>query len=121
MSRFKHKGVNYKVTYVPYKRDMVKCDVICRLCTIEFKISKSFAHGLYCLPQEVCTQIWATLYDYPCLKSTDGIVRYVKECVRVAWGLVNQVRDVFLPVKSIFGEDEKILQNNWLLRKICLL
>ena len=41
--------------------------------------------------QEVCSQIWATLYDYPCLKSCDGIVRYVKECVRVAWGLVNQV------------------------------
>ena len=41
--------------------------------------------------QEVCSQIWATLYDYPCLKSCDGIIKYVKECVRVAWGLVNQV------------------------------
>ena len=45
-------------------------------------------------PQEVCSQIWATLYDYPCLKTTDGIIRYVKECVRVAWGLVNQVSPV---------------------------
>ena len=42
--------------------------------------------------QEVCSQIWATLYDYPCLKSCDGIIKYVNECVRVAWGLVNQVR-----------------------------
>ena len=41
--------------------------------------------------QEVCSQIWATLYDYPCLKTCDGIIKYVKECVRVAWGLVNQV------------------------------
>ena len=42
--------------------------------------------------QEVLSQIWATLYDYPCLKNCDGIVKYVKECIRVAWGLVNQVR-----------------------------
>ena len=41
--------------------------------------------------QEVLSQIWATLYDYPCLKNCDGIVGYVKDCVRTAWGLVNQV------------------------------
>ena len=46
--------------------------------------------------QEVCSQIWATLYDYPCLKSCDGIIKYVKECVRVAWGLVNQVSNTFV-------------------------
>ena len=49
--------------------------------------------NFFCL-QEVCSQIWATLYDYPCLKTTDGIIRYVKECVRVAWGLVNQVSPI---------------------------
>ena len=41
--------------------------------------------------QEVCTQIWATLYDYPGLKSCDGLIKYIKECVRTAWGLTNQV------------------------------
>ena len=42
--------------------------------------------------QEVCSQIWATLYDYPGLKSCDGLIRYIKECVRTAWALTNQVR-----------------------------
>ncbi|KAG8226320.1 hypothetical protein J437_LFUL011433 [Ladona fulva] len=40
--------------------------------------------------EEVCSQIWATLYDYPCLKSCEGLVHYVKNAVRLAWGLVNQ-------------------------------
>ena len=43
------------------------------------------------LLQEVCSQIWATLYDYPGLKSCDGLIKYIKECVRTAWGLTNQV------------------------------
>jgi len=54
-----------------------------RRATETFDLSKNV--------EEVCSQIWATLYDYPCLKSCDGIIKYVKECVRVAWGLVNQV------------------------------
>lgn len=37
--------------------------------------------------QEVCAQIWATLYDYPCLKGCTGLVRYVCDCVRLAWAL----------------------------------
>ena len=67
--------------------------------------------------QEVCTQIWATLYDYPSLKvinnfllislyliilttlslssqSCDGLIAYIKECVRTAWGLTNQVLSI---------------------------
>jgi hypothetical protein len=43
------------------------------------------------LMQDVCNQIWATLYDYPSLKSCDGLIRYIKECVRTAWALINQV------------------------------
>ena len=42
--------------------------------------------------QEVCSQIWATLYDYPSLRTTEGLLSYVKESVRLAWGLINQVR-----------------------------
>jgi len=54
-----------------------------RRATENFDLSKNV--------EEVCSQIWATLYDYPCLKSCDAIIKYIKECVRVAWGLVNQV------------------------------
>ncbi|XP_076439683.1 uncharacterized protein LOC143279514 isoform X2 [Babylonia areolata] len=36
---------------------------------------------------EVCQQIYATLYDYPCLKACPGLLQYVTHCVRVAWGL----------------------------------
>ena len=46
--------------------------------------------------QEVCSQIWATLYDYPGLKTCDGLIKYIKECVRTAWGLTNQVRTFWL-------------------------
>ncbi|XP_037067859.1 uncharacterized protein LOC119089298 [Pollicipes pollicipes] len=41
--------------------------------------------------EEVCSQIWATLYDYPSLRSTEGLLSYVKESVRLAWGLINQM------------------------------
>ncbi|UYV60844.1 hypothetical protein LAZ67_1002582 [Cordylochernes scorpioides] len=37
--------------------------------------------------QEVCDQIWATLFDYPGLKTCRGLVAYVRDCIRVAWGL----------------------------------
>ncbi|GLG95209.1 Uncharacterized protein GBIM_02240, partial [Gryllus bimaculatus] len=40
--------------------------------------------------EEVLSQIWATLYDYPCLKNCPGLVQYVKDAVRLAWSLVNQ-------------------------------
>ncbi|KAF2359302.1 Mitochondria-eating protein C-terminal domain [Trinorchestia longiramus] len=47
-------------------------------------------HDLTQNVEDVCQQIWATLYDYPSLKKCEGLLRYVKECVRIAWGLVNQ-------------------------------
>ncbi|KAG1662478.1 hypothetical protein GQR58_020938 [Nymphon striatum] len=40
---------------------------------------------------EVCNQIWATLFDYPCLKSCEGLLHYVKNCVHLAWNLSNQM------------------------------
>ncbi|RWS27933.1 uncharacterized protein B4U80_10933 [Leptotrombidium deliense] len=40
--------------------------------------------------EEVCNQIWATLYDYPCLKMCDGLTIYVRDCVRLAWALTSQ-------------------------------
>ncbi|XP_046570197.1 uncharacterized protein LOC124278521 isoform X2 [Haliotis rubra] len=37
--------------------------------------------------EDVCTQIYATLYDYPCLKDCPVLVEYIRECVRLSWGL----------------------------------
>lgn len=53
-----------------------------RRATETFDLSKNV--------EEVCSQIWATLYDYPSLKSCDGLIKYIKECVRTAWGLTCQ-------------------------------
>ena len=35
----------------------------------------------------MCSQVWATLYDYPSLRGCDGLRHYVQECVHVAWAL----------------------------------
>lgn len=40
--------------------------------------------------EEVCNQIWATLFDYPCLKTCEGLTRYIQDCVKLSWGLSNQ-------------------------------
>ncbi|KAL3863112.1 hypothetical protein ACJMK2_004886 [Sinanodonta woodiana] len=37
--------------------------------------------------EEVSSQIYATLYDYPDLKTCLKFHQYIAECVRVAWGL----------------------------------
>ncbi|ELU01592.1 hypothetical protein CAPTEDRAFT_211123, partial [Capitella teleta] len=37
--------------------------------------------------EEVCGQVWATLFDYPSLRNCQGLQTYVKECVHVAWAL----------------------------------
>nr|XP_045616134.1 uncharacterized protein LOC123769176 [Procambarus clarkii] len=47
-------------------------------------------HDLTKNVEEVCQQIWATLYDYPALKTCEGLLQYIKDCVRLAWGLNNQ-------------------------------
>ncbi|CAL4085972.1 unnamed protein product, partial [Meganyctiphanes norvegica] len=47
-------------------------------------------HDLTKNVDEVCQQIYATLYDYPTLKSCEGLLQYIKDCVRLAWGLSNQ-------------------------------
>ena len=61
-------------------------------------------NNVFLLLQEVCSQIWATLYDYPGLKTCDGLIKYIKECVRTAWGLTNQVRQKSLFIELAFWE-----------------
>lgn len=45
--------------------------------------------------KEVSSQLWATLYDYPCLKTCAGLHQYICDAVRLAWALVNQVRIIY--------------------------
>lgn len=50
--------------------------------------------------QEVCSQIWATLYDYPSLKGCEGLSAYVKDCVRLAWALATQCPPFFIEYET---------------------
>ena len=43
-----------------------------------------------CFPQEVCEQVWTTLYDYPSLRKCTSLKEYIKEAVRLAWALTAQ-------------------------------
>lgn len=43
------------------------------------------------LVNEVCQNIYATLYDYPGLQTCEGLVEYARTAVRLAWGLSVQV------------------------------
>ncbi|XP_065350629.1 uncharacterized protein LOC135946347 [Cloeon dipterum] len=40
--------------------------------------------------EDVCSQIWTALYDYPCLKSCQGLIAYVRSSVQMSWALVTQ-------------------------------
>ncbi|KAJ8317486.1 hypothetical protein KUTeg_005390 [Tegillarca granosa] len=50
--------------------------------------------------QEVCSQIYATLFDYPCLKDCVGLQNYIATCVRTAWGLSVQNPPYFIAYDS---------------------
>jgi hypothetical protein len=41
---------------------------------------------------EVCDRVWNTLYDFPSLRHCSGLLRYIDECVRLAWALSVQVQ-----------------------------
>ncbi|KAL4232320.1 hypothetical protein ACF0H5_009891 [Mactra antiquata] len=53
-----------------------------------YKASKRF--DISSCTDEVCQQIFATLYDYPCLKKCDGLHSYIKNCIQIAWELTVQ-------------------------------
>ncbi|XP_013781314.1 uncharacterized protein LOC106465625 [Limulus polyphemus] len=56
--------------------------------------------------EEVCSQIWATLYDYPCLKNCEGLIEYVRDCIRLAWGLSTQAPPFVIDYESrVFRRD----------------
>ncbi|ODN02489.1 Mitochondria-eating protein [Orchesella cincta] len=37
----------------------------------------------------VANQLWTTLYDYPCLKNCQPLLKYIRTSVNLAWGLSN--------------------------------
>ncbi|XP_076368855.1 uncharacterized protein LOC143256066 [Tachypleus tridentatus] len=56
--------------------------------------------------EEVCSQIWATLYDYPCLKNCEGLMQYIRDCIRLAWGLSTQSPPFVIDYESrVFRRD----------------
>ncbi|XP_014282094.1 uncharacterized protein [Halyomorpha halys] len=56
--------------------------------------------------EEVSSQLWATLYDYPCLKNCAGLLQYIKDSVRLAWALVNQGKGYTLEYEErVFRRD----------------
>lgn len=40
--------------------------------------------------EEVCDRVWDTLYDFPKLRHCPGLLRYIEDCVRLAWALTVQ-------------------------------
>ncbi|GFN80427.1 beta-1,3-glucosyltransferase beta3glc-t beta-3-glycosyltransferase [Plakobranchus ocellatus] len=48
-------------------------------------------HDVEPIVNEVCQNIYATLYDYPGLQTCEGLVQYARTAVRLAWGLSVQV------------------------------
>ena len=56
--------------------------------------------------QEVSSQVFATLYDYPSLKTCTGLIQYIKECVTIAWALTVQNPPIVIDYDSrIFKDD----------------
>ncbi|XP_015924662.1 uncharacterized protein [Parasteatoda tepidariorum] len=75
--------VNESTEQDPALKDIETCvTVYLRKTSETFDLTKNV--------NEVCSQIYATLYDYPCLKKCSGLVKYAKDCVRLAWCLCNQ-------------------------------
>ena len=40
--------------------------------------------------QEVSGQVFATLFDYPMLKTCEGLRIYIEDCVQLAWAMTVQ-------------------------------
>ncbi|CAF1386355.1 unnamed protein product [Rotaria sordida] len=50
---------------------------------------------------EVENQLWATLYDYPVLKTCNELLKYINSACRTAWGLVNQNPPFYIEFQTI--------------------
>ncbi|XP_018494384.1 uncharacterized protein LOC100901772 [Galendromus occidentalis] len=67
----------------PYAEDLeASVELYLRSKAEDFDVTKNI--------QDVCQQILATLYDYPCLKDCRGLITYVGDSVRLAWALSTQ-------------------------------
>ena len=54
----------------------------------------------FVLFQDVSNQVLATLYDYPSLKTCEGLHLYAEECVRLAWALSVQTPPYILDFEA---------------------
>lgn len=59
--------------------------------------------------QEVCNQIWSTLYEYECLKESAGLNNYIVDCVKLAWALSVQTPAYLIKYNSkVFSADDHV-------------
>ncbi|CAF1203285.1 unnamed protein product [Adineta steineri] len=49
---------------------------------------------------EVENQLWATLYDYPALRSCNELLKYITSACRTAWGLANQTPPYYIEFQT---------------------
>lgn len=56
--------------------------------------------------QEVCLQIWNTLFDYPCLQKCPALVDYVQQCAQLSWSLHVQPTRFSIDITTLLFRDE---------------
>ncbi|KAI1303077.1 hypothetical protein HDE_02460 [Halotydeus destructor] len=49
---------------------------------------------------DVCKQIYATLYDFPCLRQCEGLSLYIDDCVQLAWAMTVQSVQLVIEYES---------------------
>lgn len=56
--------------------------------------------------EEVCSQIWDTLFDYPCLQKCPALVDFVQQCAQLSWSLHVQPTQFSMEIEHrLFRED----------------
>ncbi|OXA57094.1 Mitochondria-eating protein [Folsomia candida] len=50
--------------------------------------------------EHVASQLWTTLYDYPCLRKCEGLLKYITKCVNTAWRLSNMTPPCILDYET---------------------
>lgn len=56
--------------------------------------------------QEVCSQIWNTLFDYPCLQKCPALVDYVHQCAQLSWSLHVQPTRFSIDITTLLFREE---------------
>lgn len=79
------------------------------VCVIAFLITVTilfFPRPFLKPMQEVCNQLWKTLFDYPCLRNCPSLVDFVRHCTRLTWSLLVQRSRFTLDIETkVFREE----------------